>query len=46
LYRECLTKEALEGFGNFKIGQIINNVIYADDFGVPGYGRNGVAGHD
>jgi len=32
LYSECLTKEALEGFGDFKIGgQIIQTVRYADD---------------
>jgi hypothetical protein len=32
LYSECLTKEALEGFGDLKIGgQIIHNVKYADD---------------
>jgi hypothetical protein len=32
LYSECLTKEALDGFGDFKIGeQIINTVKYADD---------------
>jgi len=32
LYRKCLTKEALEGFGDFKIGgQIIHTVKYADD---------------
>ena len=32
LYSECLTKEALEGFGDFKIGgQIIHTVQYADD---------------
>jgi hypothetical protein len=31
LYSECLTKEALEGFGVFKIGgQIIHTVKYAD----------------
>jgi hypothetical protein len=31
LYSECLTKEALEGFGDLKIrGQIINTVKYAD----------------
>jgi hypothetical protein len=31
-YSECLTKEALEGFGDFKIGeQIIQTVKYADD---------------
>ena len=32
LYNECLTKEALEGFGDFKIGgQIIHTLKYADD---------------
>ena len=32
LYSECLTKKALEGFGDFKIGgQIIHTVKYADD---------------
>jgi len=32
LYSECLTKEALEGFGDFKIGgQIINTLKYADE---------------
>ena len=32
LYSECLTKEALEGFGYFKTGgQIINTLKYADD---------------
>jgi hypothetical protein len=32
LYSECPTKEALEGFGDFKIGgQIIHTVKYADD---------------
>jgi hypothetical protein len=32
LYSECLTKEALEGFGDLKIGgQIINTVKYADE---------------
>ena len=32
LYSECLTKEALEGFGDFKIGgQIINTLKYVDD---------------
>jgi hypothetical protein len=31
-YSECLTKEALEGLGDFKIGgQIIHTVKYADD---------------
>ena len=32
LYSECLTKESLEWFGDFKIGgQIIHAVKYADD---------------
>jgi len=32
LYSECLTKEALEGFGDFKIeGQIIHTAKYAKD---------------
>jgi len=32
LYSECLTEEALEGFGDFKIGgQILQTVKYADD---------------
>jgi hypothetical protein len=32
LYSKCLTKEALEGFADFKIGrQIIHTVKYADD---------------
>ena len=32
LYNECLTKEALEGFGDFKIGgQTIYTLKYADD---------------
>jgi hypothetical protein len=32
LYSQCLTREALEGFGDFKIGgKIIYTVKYADD---------------
>jgi hypothetical protein len=32
LYSECFTREALEGFGDFKIGgKIIHTVKYADD---------------
>jgi hypothetical protein len=31
LFSECLTEEALEGFGDFKIGQVIRTVKYADD---------------
>jgi hypothetical protein len=33
LYSDYLTKEAFEGFGDFKItGQVICTVKYADDF--------------
>jgi len=31
LYSEYLAKEALDGFGVFKIGQVIRTVKYADD---------------
>jgi hypothetical protein len=31
LYSEYFTKKALEGFGDFKIGQVILTVKYADD---------------
>jgi len=32
LYSECLTKEALDGLGDFKVGgKIIQTVKYADD---------------
>jgi hypothetical protein len=31
LRSEYLTKEALEGFGDFKTGQLIRTVKYADD---------------
>ena len=32
MYSECLTTEALKGFGDFKIrGKIIHTVKYADD---------------
>jgi len=32
VHSECLTKEALEGLGDFRIGgQIIHTVKYADD---------------
>ena len=30
-YSECLSEEALEGFGDFRIGQVIHTVKYADD---------------
>jgi len=33
LYSECLTKEALDGFGNLNFGgKIIQTVKYADEF--------------
>jgi len=33
LYSECLTREALDGLGDFNIGgQIIQTLKYADDF--------------
>ena len=36
LYSECLTKEAVEGSGTFKIGgHVIRTEIYADDFVLP-----------
>ena len=31
IYSEYLAKESLEGFGDFKIGQVIRTVKYADD---------------
>jgi len=31
VHNQYVTKEALEGFGDFKIGQVICTVIYADD---------------
>jgi hypothetical protein len=31
VYSEYLTNETLEGFGDFKIGQVICTVTYADD---------------
>jgi hypothetical protein len=35
-YSECLTKETLEGYGDFKIdGKIIHTVKYADDLELP-----------
>jgi hypothetical protein len=48
LYSEFLNKEALEGFGDFKIGrQVIRSVNYADGrHCATGYGRSGAIGHD
>ena len=31
LYSKYLTKEALEGYGDFKIGQVISTVKYANE---------------
>jgi len=31
LHRDCLTKEALEGFKFSQVGQVIRSVKYADD---------------
>ena len=31
LYNEYFTKDATEGFGDFKIGQVIRTLKYADD---------------
>jgi hypothetical protein len=40
LYSECLTKEALDGLGDFNIGgQIIQTVKYADDLVLMEIGR-------
>jgi hypothetical protein len=44
-YGECLTKEALEGSGDFKIGgQIIHTVKYADDLVVLAKGETVLQG--
>jgi hypothetical protein len=46
LNSECLTNDAVEGFGDLKMGgQIIHTVKYADDC-VTGEGRNGATGDD
>ena len=47
LYSEYLTKEALEGLGDFKIGgQIIHTVKYADDLVLLAKEEKGATGHD
>jgi hypothetical protein len=46
LYNEYLTKEALEWFGDFKIGQVIRTVKYADDLVLLAKERKGATGHD
>jgi hypothetical protein len=35
LHSKYLTQEALTGFGDFKIGQVIHTVKYADDLPLP-----------
>jgi len=47
LYSERLTKESLEGSGDFKIGrQIIHTVKYADDLVLLAKEKKGATGHD
>jgi len=47
IYSDCLTKEALEESGDFKIGgQIIHTVKYADDLVLLAKEGKGFAGHD
>ena len=47
LYSECITKEALEGSADFKIGgQIIHTVKYADDLVLLAKEEKGATGHD
>jgi hypothetical protein len=47
LYSEYLTKEAIEGFGDFKIGgQVIRTEKYADDLVLLLEGRKRATGHD
>ena len=46
-HSECLTKEALDGLGDFNIGgQIIQTVEYADDLVLMAKEQNGATGHD
>jgi hypothetical protein len=47
LYNECLTKEALKGFGDFNIGeQIIHTVKYVDDLVLLAKEEKDATGHD
>jgi len=40
-HSECLTRDALENFGDFKVsGQVLLTVKYADDQGATSQGRN------
>jgi len=45
LYSECLTKEALDGLGDFNIGgQIIQTMKYADDLLLMAQVETGIQG--
>jgi hypothetical protein len=44
LYSEYVTKEALEECGNFKIGQVICAVKYADDPTMPAKAETALQG--
>jgi len=47
LYSECLSKEALDGLGDFNIGgQIIQTVKYADDLVLLAKKLKDARGHD
>jgi len=46
LYSEHLTKEALEGFGDFGIGKEIRTVEYPDVLMLLAKGEKGATGHD
>ena len=47
LYSGCLTKEVLEGFGDFKIGgQIIHSVKYADELVLLAKEEKNITEHD
>ena len=47
VYSEYLTKQALEGLEDFKIGgQIIHTVKYADDLVLLAKEEKGATGHD
>jgi hypothetical protein len=47
LYSEYLTKEAVEGFGDFKIEeQVIHTVKYADGLVLMATEKRGATGHD
>ena len=45
LHSEYITNKALEGFGDFNIGQVICTMKYADDLVLLGYEEH-ATGHD